>query len=217
MRFNITVITISLLSLSSFTTATTINNTCVGHFNKYRDDIRLIAFYVQDTIDGLKERHDQLLSNPLLPDVDNLLNIGPASMDAFAQLLEMDELEFQVGVMELCTNRDLEMTPQRVQRDLAADIKPFMSLVRPGDTAVSNGCKAAATTVKVAVKNCGAAAQQCANALAKIGGDATVACGKTVADSPKRVYELVKQLEKKGATATILKIIFGSAEKTKAT
>ncbi|OOQ84045.1 hypothetical protein PEBR_32001 [Penicillium brasilianum] len=217
MRFNIPVITISLLSLSSFTAATTINNTCVGQFNNYRDDIRLIAFYVQDTIDGLKERHDQILSNPLLPDVDNLLNIGPASMDAFAQLLEMDELEFQVGVMELCTNHDLKITPQRVQRDLAADLKPIMGLVRPGDTAVKKGCKAAATNVKAAVQNCGAACQQCGNGCAKIAGDVTVACGKTVADAPKRVYELVKQLEKKGATATILKLLFGSPEKTKAT
>ncbi|KAF9346467.1 hypothetical protein BGX26_002013 [Mortierella sp. AD094] len=101
--------------------------------------------------------------------------------------------------------------------DLAGDIKPFMQMTKPTMVAIKKGCKAAATNVKAAVQNMGAACQQMANAGAKIAGDATVGCGKTMADAPKRFYQLIKQLEKKGMTATVLKLIFGPPEKEKKT
>ncbi|TKR76654.1 hypothetical protein L596_017764 [Steinernema carpocapsae] len=103
----------------------------------------------------------------------------------------------------------------QIHADLAADLKPIMQVCKPTCVAIKKGSKAAATNVKAAVQNAGAAAQQVGNAGAKIVADATVGCGKTIADSPKRCYQLIKQLEKKGPIATVLKILFGPPPKDK--
>ncbi|TKR76666.1 hypothetical protein L596_017775 [Steinernema carpocapsae] len=103
----------------------------------------------------------------------------------------------------------------QIHADLAADLKPIMQMAKPTCVAIKKGSKAAATNVKAAVQNVGAAAQQCGNAGAKICSDATVGAGKTVADAPKRAYQLIKQLEKKGPIATVLKILFGPPPKSK--
>ncbi|TKR76752.1 hypothetical protein L596_017849 [Steinernema carpocapsae] len=103
----------------------------------------------------------------------------------------------------------------QIHADLAGDIKPIVQMAKPTLEAINEGSKAAATNVKAAVQNVGAAAQQCGNGVAKIAGAATVGAGKTCAKAPMAVYQLIKQLEKKGMSATILKIIFGPPEKKK--
>ncbi|TKR76667.1 hypothetical protein L596_017776 [Steinernema carpocapsae] len=101
----------------------------------------------------------------------------------------------------------------QIHADLAADLKPIMQVCKPTCVAIKKGCKAAATNVKAAVQNAGAACQQITNGGAKIAGVATVGAGKTVADAPEQFYEWIKQLEKKGPVATVLKNIFGPPPK----